>query len=62
LLTETLAAGVSIFELARLMGTSVRMIDRVYGHLARDSEVAIRAKLEARADRSGEEKVLTSPN
>ena len=32
--TEALAAGVSTFELARLMGTSVAMIDRTYGHLA----------------------------
>ena len=36
--TEALAAGVSTFELARLMGTSLAMIDRTYGHLARDSE------------------------
>ena len=41
--TEALAAGISIFELARVMGTSVEMIDRTYGHLARDSEQAIRA-------------------
>jgi integrase len=53
--TEALAAGVSIFELARLMGTSVSMIDRTYGHLARDSEEAIRARLESRAERSGAE-------
>jgi integrase len=46
--TEALAGGVSIFELARLMGTSVKMIDKTYGHLARDSEEAIRARLEAR--------------
>jgi hypothetical protein len=32
------------------MGTSVKMIDKTYGHLARDSEDAIRARLEARAD------------
>jgi integrase len=49
--TEALAAGVSIFELARLMGTSVAMIDHRYGHLARDSEEAIRGKLEARSGR-----------
>jgi hypothetical protein len=48
-----LAAGVSIFELARVMGASVKEIDRTYGHLARDSEDAIRARLEARGDRSG---------
>lgn len=53
--TEALAAGVSTFELARLMGTSLAMIDRTYGHLARDSEDSIRARLDARADRSGEE-------
>jgi hypothetical protein len=51
--TEALAAGVSIFELARLMGTSVAMIDRRYGHLARDSEASIRARLEARSGRFG---------
>jgi integrase len=46
--TEALAAGVSIFELARVMGTSVKVIDKTYGHLARDSEAAIRARLDAR--------------
>lgn len=46
--TEALAAGISIFELARVMGTSVKVIDTTYGHLARDSEDAIRARLEAR--------------
>jgi integrase len=51
--TEALAAGISIFELARLMGTSVAMVDERYGHLARDSEDAIRARLNARADGSG---------
>jgi hypothetical protein len=35
------------------MGTSVAMIDTRYGHLARDSEDAIRACLNARAARSG---------
>jgi integrase len=52
---EALAGGVSIFELSRLMGTSVTMIDRVYGHLAHDSEGAILARLNARAARSGDE-------
>lgn len=51
--SEALAAGISIFELSRLMGASVREIDRTYGHLVRDSEDAIRGRLEARADRSG---------
>jgi integrase len=52
--TEALAAGVSIFELAGFMGASVRTIDRTYGHLARDSEDAFRARLDARAERSGD--------
>jgi hypothetical protein len=37
------------------MGASVKEIDRTYGHLARDSEDAIRARLEARANRDGVE-------
>jgi hypothetical protein len=43
------------------MGTSVQMIDRTYGHLARDSEQAIRARLDARAGRSGDV-VATGPD
>jgi hypothetical protein len=50
-----LAAGISIFELARVMGASVKTIDKHYGHLARDSEQAIRTRLDARAARSGVE-------
>ena len=49
--TEALAAGVSTFELSRVMGTSLQMIDQHYGHLARDS--SIRARLDARSNRSG---------
>jgi integrase len=52
--TEALAAGISIFELARVMGASVKTIDKHYGHLARDSEQAIRARLDARAARTGD--------
>ena len=47
--SEALAGGISIFELSRVMGASVRTLDRVYGHLVRDSEDAIRARLNARA-------------
>jgi len=54
--TEALAAGISTFELSRLMGTSLAMIDRHYGHLARDSEDAIRARLNARATKSRKRK------
>jgi hypothetical protein len=32
-----IAAGVSLFELARFMGTSVEQIDRTYGHLLPDA-------------------------
>jgi integrase len=44
-----LDAGVTLFELARLMGTSVNVIDDTYGHLVRDSHDRVRAALEARA-------------
>jgi len=36
--TWSLAAGMGIFTLARRMGTSVKMIDATYGHLAQDAE------------------------
>ncbi len=61
--TWALAAGLSIFELARYMGTSVDMIDRTYGHLARGSEDVARAKLDAQAthdlDRLGQDRATT---
>ena len=34
--TFALRAGISTFDLSRFMGTSLAMIDRHYGHLARD--------------------------
>jgi integrase len=34
--TFALRAGISTFDLSRYMGASLRMIDRHYGHLARD--------------------------
>jgi hypothetical protein len=37
------------------MGASVAVIDRTYGHLARDSEETIRGRLDARSERSGDE-------
>ena len=36
-------------ELSRVMGASVKTIDKHYGHLARDSEEPIRSRLEARS-------------
>lgn len=46
-----LDAGVSIFELSRMMGTSVKVIDDTYGHLVRDSLDRVRVALEERAMR-----------
>jgi len=41
--TPALRAGISTFDLSRYMGASLTMIDRHYGHLARDGrEHAIR--------------------
>lgn len=42
----SIAAGVSLFELARFMGTSVEQIDRTYGHLLPDSLERARAALD----------------
>ncbi|HXH89385.1 MAG TPA: site-specific integrase [Gaiellaceae bacterium] len=44
--SQALAAGVSVFELGRIMGTSVRMIERHYGALLQGSGDAIRGKLD----------------
>jgi integrase len=44
--SNALAAGLSTFELSRVMGTSVGMIDRVYGHLVKGSDEAIRERLD----------------
>jgi integrase len=48
--TMSLAAGVSLFSLSRRMGTSVKMIDRTYGHLAPDAEAVELALLNAYDD------------
>jgi integrase len=42
----SIAAGVSLFELARFMGTSVEQIDRTYGHLLPDSLERARGALD----------------
>jgi hypothetical protein len=39
-------AGIGLFELARMMGTSVVQIDKTYGHLLPDSIDRARAALE----------------
>jgi integrase len=45
--TFSIAAGVSLYELARFMGTSVEQIDRTYGHLLPDSFDRARVALDA---------------
>ena len=35
--SESIAAGVNLFDLSRFMGTSLKQIDRTYGHLVADS-------------------------
>jgi integrase len=51
--SDALAAGVSVFGLARIMGTSVRMIERHYGALLDGAEAGIAARLDARDARLG---------
>lgn len=41
-----IAAGVSLFYLARLMGSSVEQIDRTYGHMLPESEDYLRGLLD----------------
>ena len=43
----SIGAGVSLFELARYMGTSVDQIDKTYGHLLPDSLARTRNALDA---------------
>jgi integrase len=50
----SIAAGIGLFELARLMGTSVEQIDRTYGHLLPDSLDRARVALDG-FQRSSEE-------
>jgi hypothetical protein len=45
--TFSIAAGVSLFELARFMGTGAEQIDKTYGHLL--SDMLERAKSGARS-------------
>ena len=58
--SHALAAGVSVFELARIMGTSVQMIERHYGGLLQGSGDAIRGKLDAYVGGLGQESAAAS--
>jgi site-specific recombinase XerD len=42
-----IAAGVSLFYLARLLGSSVDQVDKTYGHLLREPEGYLRGLLDA---------------
>jgi len=52
--TFALAAGVGLFDLSRLMGTSLSQIDKTYGHLLPDSLDRARAALDSFASMSGQ--------
>jgi hypothetical protein len=45
--SNALAAGVTVFELARVMGTSVRMIERHFGALLDGAHAGIAGRLAA---------------
>lgn len=58
--SNALAAGFGTFELARVMGTSLEMIERTYLHLVRGADDAFRSRLDAFAanrDESAEGRV-----
>lgn len=56
-----IAAGVSLFELARFMGTSVDQIDKTYGHLLPDALDRTRAALDAFVHTPTAEAVASRP-
>jgi hypothetical protein len=51
---DALAAGVCVFELARIMGTSVRMIERHYGRLLDGAGAGIANRLDMYYDAADE--------
>jgi integrase len=55
-----IAAGVSLFYLARIMGTSVAQIDATYGHLLPDSEDYLRGLLDSYDAREKRREVVES--
>jgi hypothetical protein len=56
----SIAAGVSLFVLSRLMGTSPAMLDKTYGHLLPDALDRARTALDGfLAQRSGTERAQT---
>jgi hypothetical protein len=60
--SNALAAGVSVFELARIMGTSVAMIERSYGTLIEGAVADIARRLGAfEAQHESDEGTLAAP-
>ena len=57
----SIAAGVSLFALARRMGTSVEQIDRTYGHLLPDAEAYELGLLDAFDARERKEREAFGP-
>jgi integrase len=60
--SNALAAGVTVFELARVMGTSVRMIEKRYGTLLEGAQSGLAQRLdrlEAELERSAEDEAAT---
>lgn len=55
--TFGIAAGVSLFELARFMGMSVEQIDKTYGHLLADSLERTRHALDVFTSAPAQEKM-----
>jgi integrase len=52
--TFAIAAGVGLFDLSRLMGTSLAQIDKTYGHMLPDSIDRARAALDSFASMPGQ--------
>jgi integrase len=53
--SNAIAAGIDVFELARVMGTSIEMIERHYGTLLSGAAAGIASRLAAFEQRSGDE-------
>jgi hypothetical protein len=54
-----MAAGIGVFELARIMGTSVQMIERHYGALLDGAGASIASRLATLENRLGRERVVS---
>lgn len=52
-ISNALAAGVPAYDVARYAGTSLVLVDKVYGHLVKGSEEAARERLDSFAGRLG---------